>query len=110
MHRNSEAQSYVDTILPLNMLVAFLKETIVKEKSLYQPFIRLAHYAYIENYNYDEISRISKAKYWNDNNETFDIPRAKNEVSVSLHQIMNMIMSYIKKINNKRAREIEGHE
>ena len=106
MHRNRDAQDYVDNnILPLNRLVAFLQEAIVKEKGIYQPFIRLAHYAYIENYQYDEISRISKAKYWNDNSETFDIPRAKNKVGSSLEEIMDMIMSYICKINNKRLQE-----
>lgn len=47
VHRNFDAQKYVGEILPLKRLVAFLREDIVTQKNLYQPFIRLVHYAHV---------------------------------------------------------------
>lgn len=47
VHRNAPPLVYVQRKLPLKTLVAFLHDSIVKQKLLFQPFIRLVHHAYV---------------------------------------------------------------
>jgi hypothetical protein len=45
--RNSIALQYIIDNLPLKTLVAFLHDSTVKKKLLFQPFIRLVHHAFV---------------------------------------------------------------
>jgi hypothetical protein len=64
VQRNTVPLPYINQNLPLKTLVAFLQETTVKRKLLFQPFIRLVHHAFVETSDYEEISRITKVKDW----------------------------------------------
>lgn len=79
VQRNPIPLSYIVSNLPLKTLVAFLYEATVKKNLLFQPFIRLVHHAFVENSDYEEISRITKVKDWTELGK-LQIPRAKRPI------------------------------
>jgi len=62
VHRNATPLQYILDNLPLKTLVAFLHESTVKKKLLFQPFIRLVHHAFVETKKFEEINKITKVK------------------------------------------------
>lgn len=75
-----------------------MHESTVKRNLLFQPFIRLVHHAFVETSDYEEISRITKVKYWLKLGD-FNIPRAKKDISPDIKKTMTLIFDYIKRIN-----------